>query len=77
MNTYDYKEYIFTESPQGGENVRVQVTKLDSNNRPISYFIYIPVRRWIDALNGSEYEREVIKGAFELLFNNGYLTLLV
>lgn len=77
MNTYDYKDYIFTESSQGGESVRVQVTKLDSNNRPVSYFIYIPVRHWIDALNGSEFEREVIKGAFELLYKNGYLTLLV
>lgn len=76
MNTYGYKDYIFTENSQADTHIRVQITKLNSNNRPISYFMYIPVRRWIDALNGSEYEREVIMGAFETLYKNGYLILL-
>lgn len=76
MKNYVFNDILFTEVPATNEYVRVQITEFDRNNKPHSSFMYVPAHRWEAATEGDNFNQEVIKGAYELLKNNGYTTLL-
>lgn len=78
MKTYEFQGVLFTEIPPKFKNVpliegfqRVQVTEFDHNKRPQSTFMELPENYWKQALEGDEFNRKVIKRAYEQLRDNG------
>lgn len=76
MKTYEFENMVFTEMSLHEEYMRVQVTEFDHNKRAHSSLIYFPAERWEQAFKGDEYNRKVIKGAYELLRDNGFAPLM-
>lgn len=82
MNTYSFNNYIFSEAPNACYNpadaptVKLIVTMFDEERRAHSYYFYITPLKWAQALDGDETTREIIAGAFDILYKNGYLELL-
>lgn len=76
MRNFVKNDILFTEVPARNDYVRVQVTEFDAHHAAHSYYIYVPGHRWEAACEGDEFNRDVIKGAYELLRDNGYTTLM-